>query len=104
MNVDSILSLRGSNIADAPFHVVGDLFNEVTCVPCLNVEHLFINLIRKHPSMEVRRHHQMNTPLEMARDHHILVVEELNVSSGTVRARYCCDPRDVSGAKPQMKK
>merc|ERR1712118_331215 len=26
------------------------------------------------------------------------------VSSGTVRARYCCDPRDVSGAKPVMKK
>ena len=26
------------------------------------------------------------------------------VSSGTVRARYCCEPRDVSGAKPIMKK
>ena len=26
------------------------------------------------------------------------------VSSGTVRARYCCEPRDVSGAKPVMKK
>merc|ERR1712066_690615 len=26
------------------------------------------------------------------------------VSSGTVRARYCCDPRDVKGAKPVMKK
>ena len=26
------------------------------------------------------------------------------VSSGTVRARYCCEPRDVSGAKPTMKK
>ena len=26
------------------------------------------------------------------------------VSSGTVSARYCCDPRDVSGAKPVMKK
>ena len=25
------------------------------------------------------------------------------VSSGTVRARYCCEPRDVSGAKPIMK-
>ena len=24
--------------------------------------------------------------------------------SGTVRARYCCDPREVSGAKPVMKK
>merc|ERR1719434_121978 len=26
------------------------------------------------------------------------------VSSGTVRARYCCEPRDVNGAKPVMKK
>merc|ERR1719164_137787 len=26
------------------------------------------------------------------------------VSSGTVRARYCCEPRLVSGAKPGMKK
>merc|ERR1719465_70720 len=26
------------------------------------------------------------------------------VSSGTVRARYCCDPREVNGAKPVMKK
>merc|ERR1719464_296777 len=26
------------------------------------------------------------------------------VSSGTVRARYCCEPRDVRGAKPVMKK
>uniref|UniRef100_A0A0A9A9N5 TUBB2 n=1 Tax=Arundo donax TaxID=35708 RepID=A0A0A9A9N5_ARUDO len=26
------------------------------------------------------------------------------VSSGTVRERYCCDPREVSGAKPTMKK
>lgn len=26
------------------------------------------------------------------------------VSSGMVRARYCCDPRDVRGAKPTMKK
>ena len=26
------------------------------------------------------------------------------VSSGTVSARYCCDPRDVSGTKPVMKK
>merc|ERR1719265_1232379 len=26
------------------------------------------------------------------------------VSSGTVKARYCWDPRDVSGAKPVMKK
>ena len=26
------------------------------------------------------------------------------VSSGTVNARYCCEPRDVSGAKPFMKK
>merc|ERR1719158_1837199 len=26
------------------------------------------------------------------------------VSSGTVSARYCCDPRDVKGAKPVMKK
>ena len=26
------------------------------------------------------------------------------VSSGTVSARYCCDPRDVNGAKPGMKK
>merc|ERR1712157_367077 len=26
------------------------------------------------------------------------------VSSGTVRARYCWDPRDVNGAKPVMKK
>merc|ERR1711985_159745 len=26
------------------------------------------------------------------------------VSSGTVKARYCCDPRDVKGAKPVMKK
>merc|ERR1719348_735143 len=26
------------------------------------------------------------------------------VSSGTVRARYCCEPREVSGAKPVMKK
>ena len=26
------------------------------------------------------------------------------VSSGTVNARFCCEPRDVSGAKPFMKK
>uniref|UniRef100_A0A2M4C9M9 Putative secreted protein n=1 Tax=Anopheles marajoara TaxID=58244 RepID=A0A2M4C9M9_9DIPT len=26
------------------------------------------------------------------------------VSSGTVRARYCCEPFAVSGAKPGMKK
>merc|ERR1712232_27220 len=26
------------------------------------------------------------------------------VNSGTVNARYCCEPRDVSGAKPVMKK
>ena len=26
------------------------------------------------------------------------------VSSGTVRALYCCDPRDVRGANPGMKK
>merc|ERR1719174_938801 len=26
------------------------------------------------------------------------------VSSGTVSARYCCEPRDVSGEKPIMKK
>ena len=26
------------------------------------------------------------------------------VSSGTVSARYCCEPREVSGAKPVMKK
>merc|ERR1712151_595372 len=26
------------------------------------------------------------------------------VNSGTVSARYCCDPRDVNGAKPVMKK
>merc|ERR1711970_1641792 len=26
------------------------------------------------------------------------------VSSGTVRARYCCEPREVSGAKPVRKK
>ena len=26
------------------------------------------------------------------------------VSSGTVNARYCWEPRDVSGAKPFMKK
>merc|ERR1719502_347813 len=26
------------------------------------------------------------------------------VSSGTVRARYCCEPREVKGAKPVMKK
>ena len=26
------------------------------------------------------------------------------VSSGTVSALYCCEPRDVSGAKPTMKK
>merc|ERR1712051_296259 len=26
------------------------------------------------------------------------------VSSGTVRARYCCEPRDVNGANPVMKK
>merc|ERR1712176_763887 len=26
------------------------------------------------------------------------------VSSGTVNARYCCEPRDVRGAKPVMKK
>lgn len=26
------------------------------------------------------------------------------VNSGTVTARYCCDPRAVKGAKPTMKK
>ena len=26
------------------------------------------------------------------------------VSSGTVSARYCCEPREVNGAKPVMKK
>merc|ERR1740127_201416 len=26
------------------------------------------------------------------------------VNSGTVNARYCCEPRDVRGAKPVMKK
>merc|ERR1712107_683389 len=26
------------------------------------------------------------------------------VSSGTVKARYCCEPRDVNDAKPVMKK
>merc|ERR1740123_1595468 len=26
------------------------------------------------------------------------------VSSGTVKARYCCEPREVRGAKPVMKK
>merc|ERR1711977_415883 len=26
------------------------------------------------------------------------------VSSGTVSARYCCEPRDVNGEKPTMKK
>nr|KAJ0188768.1 hypothetical protein LSAT_V11C900479190 [Lactuca sativa] len=26
------------------------------------------------------------------------------VSSGTVKARYCCDPREVNGANPTMKK
>ena len=26
------------------------------------------------------------------------------VSSGTVNARYCCEPREVSGAKPGIKK
>merc|ERR550537_321802 len=26
------------------------------------------------------------------------------VSSGTVSARYCCEPREVSGAKPTIKK
>ena len=26
------------------------------------------------------------------------------VNSGTVKARYCCDPREVKGAKPVMKK
>ena len=26
------------------------------------------------------------------------------VSSGTVRARYCCEPREVSGANPTRKK
>merc|ERR550525_1701542 len=26
------------------------------------------------------------------------------VNSGTVKARYCCEPREVKGAKPVMKK
>nr|GLL25989.1 protein TUB [Ipomoea trifida] len=27
-----------------------------------------------------------------------------STNSGTVRARYCCEPRDVRGAKPTIKK
>merc|ERR1719164_292418 len=36
--------------------------------------------------------------------HHVLRVEHLLSELGTVKARYCCDPREVKGAKPVMKK
>ena len=45
-----------------------------------------------------------NRPCGSPKSHLAGAINICCVSSGTVKARYCCEPRDVKGANPVMKK
>merc|ERR1712021_217148 len=78
------------DIANSRLDVVWDPFNEVRRVLVLNVEHLLVNFLGGHSSSEHGGGSEVSSVSW--------------VSSGTVRALYCWDPLEVSGAKPVMKK
>ena len=95
----------------------------------LHVQHLLVHLLRAHAAAEETARREVAPVTRIGRAHlrclfrlHFRSVSKLDcvfyhtdgtmffasniccVSSGTVSARYCCDPRDVRGAKPSMKK
>merc|ERR1719498_1969104 len=92
------------NVADGGLDVVRDPLNEVRRVLVLDVEHLLVNLLHGHAATEDSADGEVPAMAGVAGGHHVLGSNICWVSSGTVRARYCCEPREVSGAKPIMKK
>ncbi len=122
----SHLESPGWNVAHGRLHVVRDPFHEVGRILVLHVQHLLINFLHRHAATEDGGNSQVPTVTRIASSHHVFGVEHLFknihiinhneaciinfmshtcwVSSGTERARYCWEPRAVSGANPGMKK
>ena len=63
--------LRG-DIADTALHVVRDPLDEVRAVLVLHVQHLFVNLLRRHAATEETSCRQVAAMARVGRAHHIL--------------------------------
>jgi len=122
------LETSRGNITDCCLDVVGDPLDEIRRVLVLDRQHLVVNFLHRHSSSEHRSNSQVSKKCLDEKSsflnklktywfwiiyrpclgsHAAIIFLASNiccVSSGTVSARYCCEPRDVSGAKPGMKK
>merc|ERR1712072_192680 len=94
----------GRDVTDRRLDVVRDPLNEVRRVLVDDVEHLLVDLLGGHAAAEEARGGEVAAVARSAAHIMFLASNCCWVSSGTVSARYCCEPRDVSGAKPTMKK
>merc|ERR1711964_720575 len=74
---DGHLQALGRDVAHAALHVVRDPLHEVRRVLVLRVEHLLVNLLRRHPAAEQPGHRQVPPVPRISCAHHVLRVEHL---------------------------
>ena len=71
------LETPGRDVAHGSFHVVGDPFHKVGAVLVLDVQHLLVHLLHRHPSPEDCGHSEIAAMSWIAGGHHVLRVEHL---------------------------
>merc|ERR1719234_2183704 len=65
------------DVTDSSLDIVGDPFNEVAAVLVLDVQHLLVHLLHRHPAAEHRGHREVPAVPGVASRHHVLRVEHL---------------------------
>ena len=73
----SHLQAPGWDVADCSLHIVGDPFNKVAGVLVLDVQHLLVNLLHRHPSAEHCSNCEVPSMPRVASSHHVLGVKHL---------------------------
>lgn len=115
------------DIADCSLHIVRNPFDKIATVLVLYGQHLFVDFFHRHSASENCSHRQVTSVAWIASGHHIFRIKHLLCQfciggmqgilifwskykkngfyiPGTDIALYCWQPRDVSGAKPGIKK
>ena len=65
------------NVTDSDLDVVGDPLYKVAAVLVLDVEHLFVHFLHRHPASEDCGHREIPSVSGVAGSHHVLGVEHL---------------------------
>jgi hypothetical protein len=62
---------------NAALHAVRNPLDEVGSIPRLNVQHLFVDLLRRHSATEVGQNCEVHSSARITGWHHIFVIEQL---------------------------